>query len=228
MKTAFVSVDRSKSSREPLGTFVTIPNLFSISRVFLLIPIFVFLGWGTDKEGNTWAAIFMGIAVLTDFLDGAAARWLNQTSKWGRILDPVCDKICIVSIGLFLALPSRAYPIPVWFIVLIVVRDLTILAGAYYLMGKLHYVPTSMAVGKWTTCFLAMLLISFTLEWMPNQPWLFVFRMDVLLWLCTIMVLISGVIYAYRTIRAGSMEQAESLRQNSVKSGTKQPEKRLE
>ena len=172
-------MDQSKTSRESMGTFLTLPNLFSISRVFLLIPIFIFLGWGSKNDGNIWAAFFMGLAAITDFLDGATARWLNQNSKWGRILDPVCDKICLLSIGIFLTLPTREYPIPVWFLALIILRDLLILAGAYYMLGRHQYIPTSMGIGKWTTFSMALLLIAFTLEWVPQTPWLFLFRMDV-------------------------------------------------
>ena len=201
MKTGSLPVGEPRNSRDSLGAFLTIPNFFSISRVFLLIPIFVFLSWGSKNDGNIWAAIFMGLAVLTDFLDGATARWLNQFSRWGRILDPICDKICILSIGIFLALPTREYPLPVWFLGLIILRDLLILIGAHYIMGKFQHIPRSMVIGKWTTFFLAMLLISFTLEWMPGQPWLFLFRMDVLLIICSIMVILSGLLYARRTIR---------------------------
>jgi len=197
---SFIS-DRSKDHREPLGRFLTFPNVFSISRVFLLIPIFVFLSWGARDGGNVLAGIFMGIAALTDFLDGFTARRLNQFSRWGRILDPICDKICILSIGIFLALPTRSHPLPVWFLGLTVARDLLILAGAYYVMLKFQHVPTSMTIGKWTTFFLALLLFSYTLEWSTGPQWLFLFRMDVLLWICTIMVILSGALYAYRTIR---------------------------
>jgi CDP-diacylglycerol--glycerol-3-phosphate 3-phosphatidyltransferase len=191
----------SKPHREPLGNFWTISNLFSISRVFLLIPIFFFLYQGKDNNGNEWAAIFMGLAAITDFLDGATARWLNKMTRWGRILDPLCDKVCILSIGIFLALPSRDHPIPIWFLLLVIARDFIILVGSYYIIGRYHHIPSSMTIGKWTTFFMAMLLISYTLEWMPEQMWLVLFRMDVLLKICSVLVVLSGILYAYRMIR---------------------------
>lgn len=186
---------------EPGWRIWTISNLFSISRVFLLIPIFIFLRQGSEQNGNTWAVIFMGIAALTDFLDGASARLLNQRSQWGRVFDPLADKICLLSIAVFLTLPSRAYPIPWWFLVLVIMRDVLILIGSFYILGRFQHIPRSMTVGKWTSFFLALMLISFTLEWMPSKWWLFLFRMDVLLWVSTVMVLLSGVMYAHRTIR---------------------------
>jgi|GEM_PF-673638 len=212
MKADSFPIDRSKDHREPLGRFLTLPNIISISRVVLLIPIFMFLNWGERNGGNILAAIFMGIAGLTDFFDGFTARRLNQFSRWGRILDPVCDKICILSIGIFLALPTRVHPIPIWFLGLIIVRDLLILAGAYYVMGRFQHVPASMTIGKWTTFFLALLLISYTLEWSPEPQWLFLFRMDVLLWICTVMLVLSGVLYAYRTIRGDFPDSMQSHR----------------
>jgi cardiolipin synthase len=201
MRKAPLVADNAKSEREPMGQFWTISNVFSLSRVFLLVPIFIFLGWGSKNHGNLWAALFMGIAALTDFLDGLMARWFNQTTRWGRILDPLCDKVCIVSIAIFLALPTRAHPIPVWFLGLVVLRDVLIVIGAYYVMGRFRHIPSSIVMGKWNTFLMALLLISYTLEWSPQSPWLYVFRMEVLLWICTGMIVLSGILYARRTIR---------------------------
>jgi len=213
-----LSNTESKPHPEPMGMFWTISNLFSISRVFLLIPIFFFLYQGSTNNGNLWAAVFMGMAAITDFLDGASARLLNQMTRWGRILDPLCDKACILSIGVFLALPNRDYPIPVWFLILVIARDLIILMGSYYIIGRYQHIPSSMAIGKWTTFFLALLLVSFTLEWRPEQSWLVLFRMDVLLKICSVLVVLSGIIYAYRMIRGNfpvSME-SDSLGKDSI------------
>ncbi len=204
----------SNNRGEPGWRIWTVSNFLSISRVLLLIPIFIFLRRGAEQGGNEWAVILMGIAALTDYLDGASARWLNQRSQWGRILDPLSDKICMLSIGVFLALPTRAYPIPEWFLVLVILRDVLIVVGAYYILGRFQHIPRSMTVGKWTSCFLALLLMSFTLEWMPSSRWLFLFRMDVLLWMSTVMVLISGIVYARRTIK-GNFPGEEMIRTDS-------------
>ena len=201
MTEGIITGNQSNKSVEPGWKVWTIPNLFSLSRVFLLIPIFIFLRRGTEQNGNVWAVILMGIAALTDYLDGSSARWLNQRSQWGRILDPLSDKICLLSIGIFLALPMRTYPIPWWFLGLTVVRDLLILAGTFYILERFQHIPRSMTVGKWTTFFMSLMLISYTLEWMPGSWWLFLFRMDVLLWISTVMVLLSGIMYAHRTIK---------------------------
>jgi len=210
--------NKLKHHREPLGRFWTISNLFSISRVLLLIPIFFFLYHGNQNNGNVWGAVFMVMAAITDFLDGASARLLNKMTRWGRILDPLCDKTCILSIGIFLALPSRDHPIPVWFLILVFARDLIILIGSYYIIGRYQHIPSSMTIGKWTTFFLAILLVSFTLEWMPEQPWLVMFRMDVLLKICSVLVVLSGIMYAYRMIRGNfpAPLKSESLSKDST------------
>jgi CDP-diacylglycerol--glycerol-3-phosphate 3-phosphatidyltransferase len=200
--TADVGFDnRLQVDGEPGWNFWTISNMFSLSRVFLLVPIFIFLHRGSEQNGNMWAAVFMGIAALTDFLDGASARLLNQRSQWGKIFDPLADKICLLSIAIFLTLPSRAYPIPWWFLVLVIMRDVIILIGSFYILGRFQHIPRSIGVGKWTTFFLALLLMSYTLEWLPSKWWLYPLRMDVLLWVSTGLVLFSGVVYAHRTIR---------------------------
>ena len=190
----------ARTNEKILGRFWTVSNLLSISRVLLLIPIFIFLRLGSVKNGNSWAVLLMGIAAFTDYWDGATARWFNQRSHWGRILDPLADKVCLLSIGIFLALPMRTHPIPWWFLSLSVLRDLLILFGTIYIWGRFQHIPRSMTVGKWTTSFMSVMLISYTLEWMPESYWLWLFRMDVLLWISTGMVLLSGIVYARRTI----------------------------
>ena len=172
MREEITSGQQLRAGGEPGWKIWTVANLFSVSRIFLLIPIFMFLRRGAEQNGNKWAVIFMGIAALTDFLDGASARILNQRSQWGRVFDPLSDKICLLSIGVFLALPTRAYPIPWWFLGLVILRDVLILVGSFYILGRFQHIPRSMTVGKWTTFFLALMLISFTLEWMPHQWWL--------------------------------------------------------
>jgi CDP-diacylglycerol--glycerol-3-phosphate 3-phosphatidyltransferase len=221
MKAGSEPVSQRVYDAHPMGKFWVIPNMFSLSRVLLLIPIFMFLAWGKERNGNTWAAAFMGLAALTDFLDGFTARRMNQSSRWGRILDPICDKICLLSIGIFLALPTRTHPLPVWFLALIIVRDLIILAGAYYVMGKFRHIPASMAIGKWTTFFMALLLISYTLEWTHTSLWLRLFQTNALLVICTTMVILSGLLYAYRTIRGNFPDSLQHKHNSDIASPTK-------
>lgn len=76
------------------GRVLTIPNLVSFLRV-LLIPVFLWLLLGLDDVRG--AAVLMIVIGTTDWVDGYLARRLNQVSKLGKVLDPVADRLMIVS-----------------------------------------------------------------------------------------------------------------------------------
>lgn len=107
---------------------VTVPNYISILRV-LLVPVFVaavlyYVNRG--DEGYRYAAIVVfTIAALSDALDGYLARRLNQTSRLGAILDPMADKLLLVSGIVVLSLDYRPVlpTIPIWLTTLIITRD---------------------------------------------------------------------------------------------------------
>jgi CDP-diacylglycerol---glycerol-3-phosphate 3-phosphatidyltransferase len=81
-------------------TNVNLPNLLTISRM-LLIPVFVVL-FSTPTPMRSWAAaLVFVIAAVTDLLDGYLARRRSQVTKLGRLLDPIADKLLVLS-GLIL------------------------------------------------------------------------------------------------------------------------------
>ena len=88
-------------------------NLLSIARIVLLIPIYYLLNLQTPK-GNYLAVIVMVIAAATDTFDGRLARRLNQVSDFGRILDPVADKIGISVIAVILV---TTRDLPLWYLI---------------------------------------------------------------------------------------------------------------
>lgn len=100
----------------------TIPNALTIARI-LLTPFFVVL----FLDGNYIGALSMFfLAGLSDALDGLLARLLDQRSALGAILDPLADKILLVTSFICLA---HAGWIPLWLAVLVVSRDVIILGG---------------------------------------------------------------------------------------------------
>ena len=74
----------------------SIPNIITVSRIFL-IPVFV-VCYVMPWEGRyLMAAFFFSLAALTDWLDGYLARKLNQSTPFGAFLDPVADKLIVVT-----------------------------------------------------------------------------------------------------------------------------------
>lgn len=101
---------------------LNVPNSLTVLRI-LLVPVFVgFLVY----ERYDYALITLLIAALTDGLDGAIARLANQRTPIGAYLDPLADKILLMSAFLTL---SVMHVIPVWTVILVVSRDVILLTG---------------------------------------------------------------------------------------------------
>ena len=105
----------------------TIPNLVTFLRI-LLLPVFLWRIWHNDFH---WALIIFFAAGISHGLDGLLARRLNQFSKFGEKLDPIADKLMLVTSFIVLAIPGRGYePIPLWVTATVIARDILILLVA--------------------------------------------------------------------------------------------------
>jgi len=122
---------------------MNISNLLSILRLVLAIPVAILLYY----EEIDLAVIIGIIAGLTDFLDGYLARKLNQITDLGKMLDPIADKVFIAIIGILLLIKET---MPLWFLILIVGRDLLILLAALIAKRKKKITMTSTFEGKLT------------------------------------------------------------------------------
>jgi CDP-diacylglycerol--glycerol-3-phosphate 3-phosphatidyltransferase len=130
-------------------------NSLSFLRLLLVIPAwFAFNNFDENLARYSVAAIGV-IATITDILDGYLARKLNQITEFGKIIDPLADKVLIVFVVLNLFLIGE---IPDYYFYMIVARDLLILTGGLIVSKKLGKVLPSDYIGKAT-----VLAISFTL-----------------------------------------------------------------
>lgn len=117
---------------------LNIPNVLSLLRI-ALVPVFL---WFLLQEMFVSAITVLAIAGLTDFLDGFLARKLNQTTKLGKMLDPVADRLYIFAT--LLALSVTGY-VPWWLAGLVILRDLLmlvslpVLASLGYRSLPVHY-----------------------------------------------------------------------------------------
>ena len=103
---------------------LTAANQLTITRM-LLIPAFVILllyGY------RGWALLTFFTAALTDLFDGLIARWTGQKTTLGAWLDPMADKLLLVTMFVMLTLPEVGAPnrLPLWFTVLVISRDVAI------------------------------------------------------------------------------------------------------
>jgi len=144
---------------------MTIPNLITILRV-LLVPIFVIY---IINDRTLGSLIIFVIASVSDALDGFIARVFHQKSDLGTYLDPLADKILLVTAYTTLAILKM---IPPWLAVLIISRDVIILLGVLVLYLNRHPVKVHPSLlSKSTTCLqIATILMVLSNGYLNIEP----------------------------------------------------------
>ena len=100
---------------------LTFANLISLSRIFLSIPLVYFLNINQISK-----ALFVIILIIvTDLIDGWIARKSNEITHFGKLIDPVADKICMMVVVIFLIF-KIGYPMVIFFYVL-AIRDIMLI-----------------------------------------------------------------------------------------------------
>ena len=106
-----------------------IPNILTIIR-FLLIPIIIFYVF----TGNyILAFVFFSISGLTDIADGFIARKFNLISNFGKLMDPLADKLTQIATLTSLVLTNI---IPIWILLIVLLKEFIMICGASFLYGK--------------------------------------------------------------------------------------------
>src|SRR3954467_5498508 len=110
---------------------MSIPNLITLGRI-LLVPVVV---WAIASNQMLFAFLLFAAAGISDAVDGFLAKRFGMTSELGAYLDPLADKVLIVSIYVSLGI---AEALPRWLVILVVSRDLLIVGGVMFswILGK--------------------------------------------------------------------------------------------
>ena len=144
-----------------LGSFWTFANVLSISRV----PLATFAAFIVFTDGPVgWSLVLIFTAGLTDFLDGLVARRTDTISGWGKILDPAADKISVAILGVALVWKDL---LPLWFLGIIIIRDVLIMTGGAFLTHRLGRIHMSNLIGKSATTAIA---VTFVLGLLKADP----------------------------------------------------------
>ena len=195
----------------------TIPNVISFVRL-LTIPVFLWLvRAGEDLIGF----IVLVVAVSTDFVDGLVARKLNQISQLGMFLDPLADRLFIAAVVVALAMREV---VPLWLVILVVLRDVLLGLGAAILSRWGVGVLPVKWMGKWATfallaslpLFLLATLIDGVVAVVVPFAWAVALAGTILYWWV-------GFIYLFDALRivreSGSKHPADSDTLKSTKVG---------
>jgi CDP-diacylglycerol--glycerol-3-phosphate 3-phosphatidyltransferase/cardiolipin synthase len=133
-------------------TRVTFATQITIFRI-LLIPVFVGLAvyYGAsvavgvaDESLRLWTIAVFALAAVSDAVDGFVARRFNQRSRLGAILDPLADKLLLLSAIVTLSFTGWRQHFPLWFPTLVIFRDLASIGGAFliqHLAGQCQIQP---------------------------------------------------------------------------------------
>jgi CDP-diacylglycerol--glycerol-3-phosphate 3-phosphatidyltransferase len=135
-----------------LGKFWTFPNVLSMARLVIVLPVAYLI----LVDGSLlWILGLVALAIATDYFDGRLARWSHSVSEWGKVLDPLADK---VGGGLVVAALTIEGSLPLWFLIVILARDASIMVGGEILFRKTGIVVMSLLSGK-----LAVTAVSITI-----------------------------------------------------------------
>ena len=155
---------RKKRLQTRKDRILTLANAISISRIFLTIPLvlmFEDIAHGmTEKLWQAFALII--IIVLTDFLDGYVARKAEETTNFGKLIDPVADKVCMMVVMIYLII---SYKLPfLLFFVTLAIRDVFLIIIGVYLIFSQEEIFQSNRSGKWFMGITALMMTFFLFQ----------------------------------------------------------------
>ena len=168
---------------------------------FIVVQLIYYIQTGNEVN-RLMALLSFAVAALSDSVDGYIARQYNQKSELGAILDPLADKLLLVSTIIILSLDNRPYleRLPIWLPVTVFGRDFILMIGSvlvYYMSGKVDVVPC--LIGKCATVLQIVTVLWIILKW--DATWGFYWSVG-----AAVTTGISGLVY----IRDGLRQMSES------------------
>ncbi|MEO3387673.1 CDP-alcohol phosphatidyltransferase family protein [Mesorhizobium sp. CAU 1741] len=180
---------------------MTVPNFITIFR-FLLVPVVILALLSDDKE---WALVCFVVAGVSDGVDGFIARHFNQRSTLGAYLDPMADKLLLVSVFVVLGFMGE---LPLWLVVMAVSRDALIVCAVLLstIMGnpvtvKPLFVSKANTAAQIVLAIVVLAELAFAESFGPTR--------FLLVWLCAVLTVGSAAAYLVQWLRhMGRDEQA--------------------
>jgi CDP-diacylglycerol--glycerol-3-phosphate 3-phosphatidyltransferase len=175
---------------------LTLPNLLTLSRI-MAVPILVFLLWRPSWWDYGITFVLYCLVGITDYFDGYLARAQGTVSRLGQFLDPIADKIMVVSVIAMLVTSRQHGAVPIiegFHIVpalVILLREITVSGLREFLAGLQVSVPVS-ALAKWKTALQMFALGALILAGaVPQLPWVHLVGL-VSLWSAAALTVITG------------------------------------
>ena len=194
-----------------------LPNVLTMLRI-VLVPFFVWFllldAPGLQAQNGVWrwaAAFVFAVAIYTDKLDGDIARSRGLVTDFGKIADPIADKLLI---GSALVMLSLLQELPWWVTILILVREWGITALRFFVI-RYGVIPASRG-GKLKTVVQTVAIFLYVLPLASLAPWLGVVAFVVMMAALAITLWTGGeyVIEALKLRAAGIRAEKERVREN--------------
>ena len=180
---------------------LNIPNRLSILRM-CLVPVCVLLFYLPGQTARTAALIVFCIAAFTDFLDGQIARRQHIVTTFGKFIDPVADKLLVLSTMIALCGLGE---FPAWACIVVLFRELAV-DGLRLVASQQGSVIAAGKLGKIKTCTQLLTLILFLLDDRAYSGSEFTVR-NLMVWLVVAMTLWSGIDYFWKNRSVLSLKE---------------------
>ena len=137
---------------------LNLANFLSITRMLSAIPLIYFLSNSNYSNYMFYSQLVVFYIFISDLLDGYFARRANSVTSFGKIIDPVADKVCLWSAIIFLIIKEPLFFIPLF--ILLSLRDFIITAYSIYILLNFEHVSQANNSGK-LFIFVTLLMIIF-------------------------------------------------------------------
>lgn len=168
----------------PPGLLRHLPNALTTARLFA-VPVFAGLLLTGDGTYRSAAAVLFTLAAATDFLDGWLSRRFSVTTRYGRILDPIADRLLIDVAAVLLWWEDR---VPLVLVLIVLGRDLFLLGGLLLATGRGYRLEVN-PIGKAGT-FVTMVGLVLAMLTPPGSG-----VTQLILWLGVVLLVVAGIIY---------------------------------
>lgn len=171
--------------------WLNLPNIITLARI-LAVP---YLVWLVLVQNITWAFWVFVLAGLSDGLDGFLAKRFKLETKVGAFLDPIADKLLLVSA--FVVLGMQDF-LPLWLVIMVVFRDLAIVVGATLLEILTHNLKISPNFSSKINTTVQIVLASCVFGVHGLEVGAMEMVIDLLIYLTALTTVVSGGIYLYQ------------------------------
>jgi CDP-diacylglycerol--glycerol-3-phosphate 3-phosphatidyltransferase len=137
-----------------------LPNLLTLARI-AIVPVFVIFLFFDSRDAGFWAAALFSVAAVTDAVDGWLARRWDVETSFGKFLDPLADKLIVMS-ALVMLIPMGR--VPAWAVFAILARDV-IVSGIRSIASAEGTVIAASDLGKYKTIFQMVAIIGLLLHY---------------------------------------------------------------